>query len=232
MATQLPRGIRLNNPGNIKKGPKWQGLAETQVDKVFATFKTPQDGLRAMSRTVMTYVTQRRARDNSPIDTLREIADRWAPPSDKNNPVAYAKIMSSTVGVPPDLEIDPLNLETMVKIMRGIVLAENGKGPKGHWFTDAELRKAARAAGIRPAPAPTKSMATTVSSLTGAGGIEQLQQGVLQAQDAVAPMAWYLEWAQWGLVGLATISAFITIYIIFFKKRGPHAEDSELAYRS
>lgn len=220
MANSIPLGIRLNNPGNIELGPKWQGLAKVQQHKRFATFETPHFGLRALARVIMTYATQRRARDGSPIDTLRDVAERWAP-ANENNTTQYAKTLSVVVGVPPTEEIDLTDLNTMVRVMRGIVRAENSKGQGKDWFSEDELRKAARAAGVRPAPAPAKSMATSVSSLTAAGGIEQIQQGIYQAQDAVTPLAWYLEWAQYGLIGLAMLSACITIYIMFFRKRAP-----------
>lgn len=46
-----PRGIRNNNPGNIRRnGDPWQGLAETQGDKEFFTFTTPVYGIRALAR--------------------------------------------------------------------------------------------------------------------------------------------------------------------------------------
>lgn len=32
---KIARGERNNNPGNIRHGAKWQGLASTQTDKDF-----------------------------------------------------------------------------------------------------------------------------------------------------------------------------------------------------
>ena len=36
---KLPRGIRNKNPGNIKLGTDWDGLADEQSDPVFCVFK-------------------------------------------------------------------------------------------------------------------------------------------------------------------------------------------------
>ena len=35
---KLPRGIRNKNPGNIKLGTAWDGLASEQTDPVFCVF--------------------------------------------------------------------------------------------------------------------------------------------------------------------------------------------------
>lgn len=215
MSDSLPLGIQLNNPGNIEKGIRWQGLADKQAHPRFATFKTSNDGLRAIAKILITYATQRRARDGSPIDTLQEIAERWAPKEDKNNPIAYAKILSSFAGIPPVTEIDLHNLETITKVIGGIVRAECGRHGTREWFSNSELRQAAMAAGIRPAPTPAKSLATAVGSSAGAGTIDQLQNIITQTQDSVMPLTWYLDCARWALLALALISAAMTIYLVF-----------------
>ena len=35
---KLPRGIRNKNPGNIKLGTDWEGLASDQTDPTFCIF--------------------------------------------------------------------------------------------------------------------------------------------------------------------------------------------------
>ena len=55
----LPRGIRSNNPGNIRESStdktQWGGERATDDDPVFEEFETPQHGIRAMTRILMTY---------------------------------------------------------------------------------------------------------------------------------------------------------------------------------
>src|SRR5882724_9398855 len=53
-----PRGIRNNNPGNIRPGKDsdWDGLAPQKDDgEGYLVFATPLMGLRALARTLMTY---------------------------------------------------------------------------------------------------------------------------------------------------------------------------------
>ena len=50
------RGIRNNNPGNIdRNATKWQGMADKQDDPRFIVFTSPQYGIRAMARVLLTY---------------------------------------------------------------------------------------------------------------------------------------------------------------------------------
>ena len=53
-----PRGLRNNNPGNIKRtGDKWQGLVEEEdaTDSVFFQFREMRWGIRAIARILRTY---------------------------------------------------------------------------------------------------------------------------------------------------------------------------------
>jgi len=89
-----PRGIRNNNPGNIRRnGDPWQGLAETQGDKEFFTFATPVYGIRALARTLITY------QDRHGLRTIRQIISRWAPPVE-NDTESYVKaVTAATTGI-------------------------------------------------------------------------------------------------------------------------------------
>src|SRR5574344_1223737 len=85
------RGIRNNNPANIRRGCKWQGLAKTQTDREFCQFVTMTWGVRALLVTLRTYVVKHHLR------TVREIITRWAPPSDGNNTEAYIKFVEKAI---------------------------------------------------------------------------------------------------------------------------------------
>src|SRR5574337_804815 len=79
------RGIRNNNPGNIRKSSEpWRGLAaaKDQKDPAFFTFETPEWGIRAMAVILRTYQTKYGLR------TIRAIIGRWAP-SAENDTDAY-----------------------------------------------------------------------------------------------------------------------------------------------
>src|SRR3546814_18603564 len=100
----IPRVIRLNNPGNIEHGAPWEGLDPRNRDPRFCGFVSPEYGIRAIVRVLITYYDKRRARDGSRIDTVREIVERWAP-AGENNTEAYAKHVASLINADPDMKI-------------------------------------------------------------------------------------------------------------------------------
>lgn len=85
------RGIRNNNPANIRRGCNWKGLAEKQTDSEFCKFVTMTWGVRALLITLRTYVTKHH------LHTVREIITRWAPPSDGNNTEAYIRFVEKSI---------------------------------------------------------------------------------------------------------------------------------------
>lgn len=85
------RGIRNNNPANIRQGCYWVGLAEKQTDREFCQFKTMTWGVRALLVTLRTYVMKHK------LGTIRDIIYRWAPPSDGNKTEKYVEFVESAV---------------------------------------------------------------------------------------------------------------------------------------
>ncbi|NYT80896.1 structural protein [Alcaligenaceae bacterium] len=147
----LPRGIRNHNPGNIERtGTRWQGMALQQTDSRFIVFKSPEWGIRAIARTLITYQDKRRARDGSRIDSVLEIIERWAPPHE-NNTKAYARAVASALGIGPDDEtVDVYRYATMATLTQAIIRHENGPGPLGGggWYAPAVIAAGLRLAGI------------------------------------------------------------------------------------
>lgn len=85
------RGIRNNNPANIRRGCNWKGLIRQQKDREFCQFVTMTWGVRALLVTLRTYVVKHHLR------TVREIITRWAPPSDGNNTEKYIKFVEDAI---------------------------------------------------------------------------------------------------------------------------------------
>lgn len=71
---------------------------------------------------------QAQSKDGSRIDTIREVIERWAPPSE-NDTEAYVQAVAKAVGVSPDMEIDLHQYEIMRPTVEAIIRHENGKGP-------------------------------------------------------------------------------------------------------
>lgn len=155
MSRQQPRGIRNNNPGNIEWGSPWQGLVpeDQRTDERFCQFLTPADGIRAIARTLITYQDKRKAKDGSRIDSILEVIERWAPPSDNNPTESYARGIAQLIdGVEYDDEvIDMQNYEHIRPIVEGIIRHECGRGPLNNvntWYPDEVIDEALRRAGI------------------------------------------------------------------------------------
>ena len=119
----LPRGIRNNNPLNIRRSKyQWKGLAEAQNDRAFCQFKSLEYGWRAAF-----YLLTRTYYHKYRLYTIRTIIRRWAPPGE-NNTEAYIANVSRLTGIDPDEPIG-IPLEKPSRwMMVGIAMAiqENG----------------------------------------------------------------------------------------------------------
>jgi hypothetical protein len=119
--THLPRGIRNRNPGNImKSASQWDGEIAGN-DPRYATFSTPEAGIRAMGKTLLNY------QDKHGLRTVEGIVSRYAPATE-NNTVAYTMTVAKAVGVAPDAAIDLHDKETLLKVTKAMIRVENGPG--------------------------------------------------------------------------------------------------------
>lgn len=103
------RGIRNNNPANLRRGSAWQGLVDkslvpvllgTSWDSAFCQFQNVQYGIRALIITLRTYVR------THGLHEISDIIRRFAPPSDGNATdkyIAYVKKECRWGGVHPRL---------------------------------------------------------------------------------------------------------------------------------
>ena len=116
------RGERNNNPGNIDRSTiRWEGMsADQSSDDRFIVFQTPQFGIRALAKILLNY------QDVHHLDTIRQIIDRWAPPSE-NDSGAYVTDVAADVGVGPDDKIDLNDAAILTKLVTAIIRHENGR---------------------------------------------------------------------------------------------------------
>lgn len=115
----IPRGLRLNNPGNIRPGAGFYG--EVGDDGGYAEFDSDEAGIRAIQRLLRTYGSKHG------INTLRGLANRYAPPSDNNPTGNYIDFLSQQTGIDPD---EPINLsERGAEIIPAIIGFEQGQQP-------------------------------------------------------------------------------------------------------
>jgi hypothetical protein len=120
--TAPTRGIVNNNPGNIRKSNAgWHG-AIAGSDPAFVTFDTPEDGIRAMAKVLLTYQRQHG------LDTIAELIERWAPAAE-NDSFAYIDDVATRLGIDPDERIDLANPAILAALCGAIIRHENGRQP-------------------------------------------------------------------------------------------------------
>ena len=207
MATQT-RGIRNNNPGNIRKSKDpWQGLAERQIDAAFFVFKSPMYGIRALARLLITY------QDKKKLRTIRDIIRRWAPQTE-NDTNAYIISVADFTGFAQDQILDMHRFDHLKPLVEAIIRHENGQQP----YTDTEITKALVLAGVEP-PKPNLQATRTVQAgqiatmgTVGASTIEAVQQTVKPASDALLTLVPYLEVAKWLLLAVTLVGIAIMLW--------------------
>lgn len=120
------RGIRNNNPGNIRWGDDWKGLVPVaqRTDKSFCQFITPEYGIRAM------IIILRNYKRKHGLDTIEKIIHRWAP-TNENDTQAYVNSVSKQTGIPADRAIDTTDSRVMIPLLEAIIKHENGLQPYG-----------------------------------------------------------------------------------------------------
>lgn len=184
--TKQPRGIRNHNPGNIRHGDPWQGLAEKQTDPAFCQFKSAAYGIRALARTLITY------QDKYNLRSVREIINRWAPPSE-NNTSAYVTAVARSMGLTADTQLDTHNFIILRGLTEAIIRHENGAGPLAYslnsWYDSATIEKGLQLAGVEPskkAAGPVPVTRETLGATATAGvGVSQLVEAAPAVMDAV-----------------------------------------------
>lgn len=120
---RLKRGIRNNNPGNIRISEnQWRGKlpVDKSVEDEFERFKTMELGIRALMINVRTYMN----RDG--LNTIEKIMHKWAPPSDNNPTEAYIEYVSKETGVDAK-RIVKFEKPFIVKLAKALCEFENGK---------------------------------------------------------------------------------------------------------
>lgn len=114
------RGIRNNNPGNIRWDGKtqWEGMAGQDKDG-FVVFESVEYGIRAMERILRSYGRQG-------INSIAGIVSRWAPPEDDNDTASYINSVAAHTGIGA---YDPVLPADHPHIIAALIRHENGINP-------------------------------------------------------------------------------------------------------
>ncbi len=134
----VARGIRNNNPGNIRHGEKWEGLSDKQTDSSFCIFVSPEYGIRALAKVLLTYYKKYQ------LNTVKKIISRYAPPNE-NETESYIKSVANQLGVASDEVIDLSSVAVLAVLLRAIIRHENGEQP----YSDEQILKGIHLAGVK-----------------------------------------------------------------------------------
>ena len=111
------RGIRNNNPGNIRVSKdQWEGM--TGDDGAFVTFDSPESGVRALGKNLLSYGRQG-------YDSIEKIINRWAPPNE-NDTQAYIDSVVAATGIPATQSLDLSDPDTLSSLAQAISFHETG----------------------------------------------------------------------------------------------------------
>ncbi|MFI3285019.1 MAG: structural protein P5 [Rikenellaceae bacterium] len=114
------RGLRNRNPGNIRISEcRFKGEVVPSIDPSFKQFRGEAWGYRAIFVILNTYRVKHK------LNTLREMINRWAPPSE-NKTENYVEYVARTALVDADIPLDTLHRETMLPIVAAMSQMENG----------------------------------------------------------------------------------------------------------
>lgn len=118
--TNQPRGIRNNNPGNVRWDYKtqWQGMTGAD-DAGYMIFTSPEYGIRAMARVLRNY-------GGRGVNTIATIITTWAPAADNNPTGDYIKHVSQRLHKQPG---EIITREDWPELIEAIILHENGQQP-------------------------------------------------------------------------------------------------------
>ena len=114
-----PRGIRNNNPLNIRhSADQWQGASEKQTDKCFVQFKSMAYGYRAAWKTLQSYYN-RFCIQGKPF-TIKNVIGRWAPPKENDTEAYIRSVMKlSSIGGKENL-LPPENVDSYGRLSKMI----------------------------------------------------------------------------------------------------------------
>ena len=115
----IPRGIRNNNPLNIRIGNVWLGEVQAPDDPEFEQFVSMKYGLRAA------FVLLRRYIRHYKRTTIEAIIRAWAPPVE-NSTELYIANVSHTLGHLPAAELDFSDKVLMCRLVQAMAKMETG----------------------------------------------------------------------------------------------------------
>ncbi len=119
----LPRGIRNNNPMNIKDFDiPWKGAVDESTDETFEQFESPAFGIRAGVRDILNDHIKDGKR------TIRGLFGEFAPESE-NPTTDYVNFVADRLQVAPSAQVDLTKPGVLQDLVKATIEFENGIQP-------------------------------------------------------------------------------------------------------
>lgn len=116
----MPRGIRNNNPLNIKYNSANDWVGQTGKDSGgFCVFDEPKNGVRAAARILNSY-------RKIGLGSIRQIVTRWTSGDSTKIQSNYINHVSSALNIGPDVA---LNTNNFAALLSAMTYFENGQNP-------------------------------------------------------------------------------------------------------
>jgi len=116
----IPRGIRNNNPLNIRIGNVWLGEVRDPTDPDFEQFISMVYGVRAGFVLIRRYIRHYHR------TTIPQVIAAWAP-SNENNTTAYIDKVCQVSGIERDVQLKFEDEDQMVALIDAMILVECGQ---------------------------------------------------------------------------------------------------------
>lgn len=112
------RGVRNNNPLNIRIGNTWLGEVPNPTDSEFEQFVSITYGLRAAFCILRRYINRYHR------NTVEKIISTWAP-ANENHTSLYIGYVCSKLNIEPNKVLEYSDTETMVKLVKAMAKFES-----------------------------------------------------------------------------------------------------------
>lgn len=116
----IPRGIRNNNPLNIRIGNVWLGEVSNPTDPDFEQFISMVYGVRAGFVLIRRYIRHYHR------TTIPQVIAAWAP-SNENNTTAYIDKVCQVSGIERDVQLKYEDEDQMIALVDAMILVECGQ---------------------------------------------------------------------------------------------------------
>lgn len=130
-----PRGIRNNNPLNIRKGSSWKGERPVQTDQAFEEFVSMEWGVRAGIKLIKNHITGFNGK-RPPNNTIKKLISVWAPATE-NNTEAYIRTVCQQTAIGRNDLLHVNDRRSIIAIARAMAYVECGVWLKPELFESA-----------------------------------------------------------------------------------------------